>query len=430
MENSKLPIDLKLLPLTAEVSESGELFIGGVSVSEVAADYGTPVFIYDQEHVRTRLIEAKKAWGANVAYGSKAFICKHLVSMINEIGIKIDVSTGGELSHCLLSGFDPAKIVFHGNNKSLMELTSAISAGVGLIVVDSFDELDRIEKLTILNPSSQPVNVMLRITPGIEAHTHEYIKTGQYDSKFGFGVNSLSTKEAAERIIKNDTLKLVGFHFHIGSLIFKLDGYHEALKAVSEFIKSYKIDQLVIGGGLGIPYLSDDPFISISEWADYIKDAAQKCGVDPSIEITAEPGRSIVGSAAITVYKVGTIKRIDNIRTYVSVDGGMSDNPRPVLYSSGYEAFLPQKVNSDRSLSCRVVGKHCESGDILVADGWLPKDVVVGDLLATPVTGAYGYSMASNYNKVPKPSVVFVSDGNAKEVIRRETLQDLIRLDL
>ncbi len=424
------PIDLKLLPMTAEVGELGELFIGSVGVSELASEFGTPLFVYDEAHVKHKLLEAKSAFGANVAYASKAFICKYLVGLVHEAGIKIDVSTGGELSHCLLSGFDPGRIVFHGNNKSSMELTSAISAGVGVIVIDSLDEIERIERLAILNPVSEPINVMLRLTPGIEAHTHEYIRTGQHDSKFGFSINSEIAPMAVNRILNNDALKLLGFHFHIGSLIFKLDGYLEAIKAVADFIKDYKIEQLVIGGGLGVRYLNDDPDISITAWAEYIKQSARQCGIDEEIEITAEPGRSIVASAAITVYTVGTIKKIKDIRTYVSVDGGMSDNPRPVLYSSGYEAFVPTRTLADRPMKCRIVGKHCESGDILVNEAMLPEDTAVGDLLATPVTGAYGYSMASNYNKVPRPSVVFVHNGNAREVVRRETMQDLMRLDL
>jgi diaminopimelate decarboxylase len=423
-------INLSLLPSTSEVTEDGQLFIGGVSVSEVVNEFGTPVFIYDETHIKSKLNEAKKVWGKNVAYGSKAFICKYLVKLIDQSGIRIDVSTGGELSHCILSGFDPSRIVFHGNNKSVLELTRAISYGVGTIVIDSIDELERIEKLAVLNVKSEPINTMLRLTPGIEAHTHEYVKTGQHDSKFGFSIFAETTKQAVNRILSNTALKLSGFHFHIGSQIFKLDGYLEAMKVVAEFIKYYDIEELVIGGGLGVPYLNSDSQISITDWAKYIKDAAKSCGIDSKVEITAEPGRSIVAAAAITVYTIGTIKKIDNIRTYVSVDGGMSDNPRPVLYSSGYEAFLPNKMNSIGNLICRVVGKHCESGDVLVNNANLPENIEVGDLLATPVTGAYGYSMASNYNKVPRPAVVFVEEGQTKEVIRRETLEDLIRLDL
>ena len=340
----------------------------------------------------------------------------------------VDVSTGGELHVALLGGVPPERLVLHGNNKSEAELGRALEVGVGRIVVDSFDEIDRLERLA--PAAGVRPDVLLRVTPGIEAHTHEYVRTGQDDSKFGFGLASGDAGRAVERLAKLRDVNLVGIHAHIGSQIFALDSFARAVGVLAEFFVPLDLPELCLGGGLGVGYVAGEPHPSITEWAVQARQGARAAGIPAGVRLTAEPGRAIAAAAAITCYTIGTIKDIPGIRTYLSVDGGMSDNPRPVLYGSGYETFLPRSTRAARPFVATVVGKHCESGDIVVRDGCLPADTAVGDILATPVTGAYGHSMASNYNKVPRPPVVFVTHGEARLVVRRETFDDLVALDL
>jgi diaminopimelate decarboxylase len=338
----------------------------------------------------------------------------------------IDVATGGEMHVALSAGVPADRLVFHGNNKSMAELRMALEKGVGRVVVDSFDELDRIDEL-VAEGLAAP-RILLRITPGVEAHTHEYIATGQVDSKFGFTVETGAASAAVERTIDAVSVELAGFHAHIGSQVFRVESFAEAMRVIAGFARPYGLPELVIGGGLGVAYVEGETAPSIDEWAAVVREAAGQVGIEAAI--TAEPGRAIVASAAITLYRVGTVKTIPGVRTYVAVDGGMSDNPRPVLYGSGYETFLPRAAGADRPHSVRLVGKHCESGDVLVRDGRLPADLRVGDVVATPVTGAYGHSMGSNYNKVLRPAVVFVADGTARLVVRRETFEDLLTTDV
>jgi diaminopimelate decarboxylase len=297
-------------------------------------------------------------------------------------------------------------------------------------VIDSFDEIRRLERLVPrVTPDHRPA-VLVRVTPGIEAHTHEYVQTGQDDSKFGFGLNSGAAAEAVDRLHKAESiLDLVGIHAHIGSQIFEVNFFERAIATLAPFLKSFDGSELVIGGGLGVPYVTGETAPTLTEWASALQRAADAAGIPPTVRITGEPGRSIAASAAITCYTIGTIKSLPGIRTYLSVDGGMSDNPRPVLYDSGYEAFLPRAAGAERPFTATIVGKHCESGDVLVRDAQLPADTTVGDIVATPVTGAYGHSMASNYNKVGRPPVAFVRNGQIRTVVRRETYEDLIALD-
>ncbi|NNN20570.1 MAG: diaminopimelate decarboxylase [Acidimicrobiales bacterium] len=427
------PVDLALLPMNSVIGENGDLSIAGVNVLELVEKYGTPLFIYDEDEIRVKLQEAISAFGPNVAYASKAFLCRAMAELVVEEGSRIDVSTGGEMAVAMAGGIDPSKIVFHGNNKSTRELTEAISIGVGTIVVDSFDEIERIKRLAsmLLDSSSKlkRVKVLLRVTPGVEAHTHEFVRTGQEDTKFGFSLASGAALKACEIIKESEEMTLSGIHFHIGSQIFLNDGFLAAIEAIGPLVNSVGVKELVIGGGLGVAYVNGEDQLSMKRWADEVKKAVKASGIAGDVEVTAEPGRSIVAHACITVYQVGTIKKLPGIRNYIAVDGGMSDNPRPVLYGSGYEAFLPREANAQRPMKARLVGKHCETGDVLVFEAHLPDDVEVGDFVATPVTGAYGYSMASNYNKVPRPAVVFVSLGQDRLVIRRETTEDLLRLD-
>jgi diaminopimelate decarboxylase len=412
------------------VDRRGRLSVGGIEVLEIVKQVGTPVFIYDEEHLRRRCREAVSAWGDGVAYASKAFLCKAMARVASDEGMCVDVSTGGETFVALQAGVPAARLVLHGNNKSRDELRSALGVGIGRIVVDSFDEIARLEHLTAelrVRPS-----VLVRVTPGVEAHTHEYIRTGQEDSKFGFGLASGAAGEAVARLgrmAEAGLVDLVGIHAHIGSQIFAAESFTKTIELLAPFAIPLGLPELNVGGGLGVPYVEGETAPTITEWALAIRKGCAAAGIPESTRITAEPGRSIVAGAAITCYEVGTIKPIPGVRTYVAVDGGMSDNPRPVLYGSGYEAFLPRATTAARPQVVSVVGKHCESGDVIVRDARVPADLAVGDILATPVTGAYGHSMASNYNKVRRPPVVFVAGGRFRVVVRRESYDDLLHLE-
>ena len=420
------PLPEHLLPDNAVIGSDGRLSIGGCDLLDVAAELGTPLFVYDEDHLRARCREAVAAFPDGVAYASKAFLCVAMARLAHEEGMDIDVATGGELHVALTAGVPADRLVLHGNNKSVLELAMARQAAVGRIVVDSFDELAR---LTELHAEDGIVpRVLLRITPGIEAHTHEFVMTGQEDSKFGFGLHSGAAGRAIELAAASAAVELVGIHMHIGSQVFVADSFHDAVAAMAPFVEAHGLPEFSIGGGLGVPYVEGESAPTITDWGSAIQAGCRDAGI--TARITAEPGRSIVAAAAVTLYTVGTVKEIPGVRTYVSVDGGMSDNPRPVLYGSGYETFLPRATAADRPKPVRVVGKHCESGDLLVREGWVPADLTVDDILATPVTGAYGHSMGSNYNKVLRPAVVFCRDGDARVVVRRETFDDLVRNDI
>jgi diaminopimelate decarboxylase len=429
METSPAPLAHHLLPDTAAVGPNGQLLVGGVDLVELADELGTPLFVYDETHLRSRCRESVAAWGDGVAYATKAFLCLAMARLAHEEGMWLDVSTLGELQIAQAAGVPPARLVLHGNNKSDAELAAGLSAGVGRIVVDSFDEIARIGALTDAPAPGPRPKVLVRVTPGVEVHTHEFVRTGQEDTKFGFSVASGAASKAVAALELLPGVELVGVHAHIGSQVFDVAHFEEAAEVLGKLVAPLGLPELVVGGGLGVAYLNSERAPSQQEWAEAIRQACHRAGVDPSTRITAEPGRSIVATAGITLYRIGTVKHLPGIRTYVAVDGGMSDNPRPVLYGSGYEAFLPREVTAARPSVVRVVGKHCEMGDVVVDAAHLPDDLSVGDILATPVTGAYGYAMASNYNKVPRPAVVFVRDGEARVVVRRETVDDLLRLD-
>ena len=421
------PLPTALLPDGAEVRD-GRLAIAGVDLLDLCAEVGTPVFVYDEEHLRRRCRDALEAFGEGVAYASKAFLCREMARLVAEEGLAMDVSTGGELHVALAGGMPADRLVLHGNNKSDLELVAALHAGVGRVVVDSFDEIERLERIV---PALGLVPAALvRVTPGVEAHTHEFVMTGQDDSKFGFGMSTGAAADAIARLSRpGSPVRLVGIHVHIGSQVFALESFSRAIEVVAPFFEGLGLSELCVGGGLGVAYVGGEVSPSIGEWASTLRAACRASGIDPAVRVTAEPGRAIVAAAAVTCYTVGTIKRVPGLRTYVSVDGGMSDNPRPVLYGSGYEAFLPRDVGAARPLVADVVGKHCESGDVIVRGAHLPADVAVHDVLATPVTGAYGHSMASTYNKVTRPPIVFARDGDWRVVVRRETYADLLALD-
>lgn len=430
--------DLSLLPASATVGADGRVAIAGVDLASLADEFGTPLYVYDEDDIRARCRAYRAALGDGVAYASKAFLCVAMARLVDEEGLHLDVATGGELFVARSAGFPAPRIVFHGNNKSTAELRTALELGVGRIVVDSTDELERLEGL-VAEGLPAP-RVLVRVTPGVEAHTHEYIETGTEDSKFGFGLDSGAALAAVQRIAAGGLLRLAGIHCHIGSQVFRLDSFERAVDKMVALLLAIEtetnatVDELNLGGGLGVRYLAEDVAPTIAEYATTIRDSIGKALADAGVrsrpQLLTEPGRSIVAPAGVTLYTIGTIKVIEGIRTYAAVDGGMSDNLRPITYGARYETFLPARVTAERSTVVTVAGKHCEQGDIVVRDAQVPGDLAVGEVLATPVTGAYGHAMASNYNKVTRPAVVFLRAGSARLVVRRETEADLVRLDV
>ena len=408
------------------VDDSGQLLVGGCRLTDLAAEFGTPLLVYDQEHIRQQCRLAQAAFSGRAVYATKAFLCRALVRLLDAEGLGFDFSSAGELAVLLEAGVNPEKMVFHGNNKSNHELAQALKAKVGRIVVDSLSELDRIDRLVATGLPTP--KIWLRLTPGVEVHAHDYVTSGADDNKFGLTISTGLAAEVIARAQQLTTVDLVGFHAHVGSQVFDLDAFGRATRVVIDFVKGYGLAELSLGGGLGVAYTNDETSPTHADWRQVLDQVAEAAGFDQPIGV--EPGRSLVATAGISLYEIGTIKELAKIRTYVSVDGGMSDNIRPALYGSRYEAFLPAAVEVDRSRPVRVVGKHCESGDFLVAAGCLPPVAKVGDILAIPVAGAYGYSMASNYNRVPRPAVVFVAAGQPRLVLRRETLDDLGRLEV
>jgi diaminopimelate decarboxylase len=415
-----------LLPDNSTADAAGRLSVAGCDLIELADEFGTPLFVYDEDHLRARCREAVAAFPDGVAYATKAFLCTAMARLAVEEGMDLDVSTGGEIHVALAARVPAQRLIFHGNNKSTRELAAAVEAGVGRIVIDSMSEIDRLE--SVLHHRDASARVMIRVNPGIEAHTHDFLRTGAADSKFGVSIAGGVATAAVDRINAAESLQLVGLHAHVGSQVFDVSSFAKAIDILAEFVRPMDIEELSVGGGLGVPYVEGESAPTITEWGATIRLAAQAAGITQ--RITAEPGRAIVARSAITLYTAGTVKDIPGVRTYVSVDGGMSDNPRPVLYGSGYEVFMPRSATAEREREIRLVGKHCESGDVIVWQGKVPGDLELGDILATPVTGAYGHSMGSNYNMVLRPPVVFVKDGEARLVVRRETYDDLLVRDL
>ncbi len=416
-----------LLPDTAVENKLGCLEIGGCDLIELAEKFGTPVFVYDEIHLRARCREAIEVFGRHqVVYATKAFLCGAMARLAHEEGLLLDVATGGELFVVLHAGVPGSACVLHGNNKSLEELKMALDAKVHHIVVDNFDELDRLDELH--RQGFPRARIQLRITPGVAVHTHEFVSTGQDDSKFGFNLRNGDAQRAVDRVRSSASVEFVGIHCHIGSNVFAAENFEQAAEIMVNFANKLEVAELTLGGGLGVAYIVNEHAPTITQWAKALAPATAK--LRAGTKVFVEPGRAIVASAAVTMYRIGSIKNLPGIRTYVAVDGGMSDNPRPVLYDSGYEAFLPARINDDRTEHARIVGKHCESGDVLIDDALLPVGYKVGDIIATPVTGAYGHSMGSNYNKVTRPPVVFVGKGLARLVVRRETFIDLVNLDV
>ena len=426
--------------LANQINEKGHLTIGGVDTVDLAKEYGTPLVVYDVEQIRNQIRAFKKVFEEEkvayaVSYASKAFACIAMYQVANEEGAYTDVVSAGELYTALKAHFPTERISFHGNNKSLFEIEMAVKNHVGKIIIDNFHEIKLLDK--VLREQDAKINVMLRITPGISAHTHEYDQTGQVDSKFGFDLESGQADLALEQVLANSRMNMVGIHAHIGSQIFELNGFEMAAKKLMEVAENwrshygYTAKVINVGGGFGIKYTAEDNPLKPEEFVQAIVETIKKEAKEaafPIPEIDIEPGRSIVGPAGYNLYTTGSRKVIPGHRPYVTVDGGMGDNIRPALYDAKYETVLATDPKAPLTEHVRIAGKYCESGDILAEDQALPA-TKSGSLLAMLDTGAYGYSMASNYNRNPRPAVVFAENGKAKLVIKRESLEDLVHLD-
>jgi diaminopimelate decarboxylase len=416
-------------PAGSRVNERGHLEIAGCDVVELAERFGTPAYIYAEDDIRRRAEEyvrafAERTGAFEVIYASKALPCTAVYRLMRDAGLSVDVASGGELHMALAAGFDPARIHMHGNNKTERELRYAFESGVGHLILDSFDEIELADRLL-----DRPQKVLIRVTPGIKPSTHDYVQTGQLDSKFGFGLADQLAERAVDRVRGSANLELVGLHAHIGSQIFEMEPYVKAIEVIAEFCEAVDLEPelLNVGGGLGIAYLDTDEPPSIDDYVDVKVRGVQRV-FDPAPRVLVEPGRSLVGNAGVTAYRVGTVKEIPGVRTYVAVDGGMSDNLRPMLYGSRYEAVIADRAAETPETLATIAGMHCESGDVLVRDTDLAAPRV-GDVLVTPATGAYGHAMANNYNGVPRPPVIFCHDGEARVVVRRETWDDLLSRD-
>jgi diaminopimelate decarboxylase len=418
---------MRNLPDTAKVMKNGRLEIGGCDTIELAQEFGTPLYVLDEETIRGRcrqyLSSFRKYYpNTDVIYACKALCTAAVQRIVNAEGLGLDVSSGGELYTALKAGCDVKKIYFHGNNKSKAEIKLALEAGIGRIVVDNLQELDNVEE--VAEKIGTRANILFRVNPGIEAHTHEYIKTGTVDSKFGLPQDRI--EEAVRRAGVKKRVNLVGFHAHIGSQIFDIKPFVEEVRLLLDLTLKYKTEELNMGGGLGVAYLSSDEPASIDPFA---KEIASVLRDKTMAKLVLEPGRSIVGNAGITLYAVGGVKDIPGMRKYVFVDGGMADNPRPILYQARYEAKIANRAEEATAEKVTIAGRFCESGDVLIKDINLPK-VETGDILAVLATGAYNYSMASNYNRVGRPAMVLVNKGSATLILKRETLDDLISNDV
>jgi diaminopimelate decarboxylase len=433
---------------SSSVTTGAELSISGISAKDLAQEFGTPTFFIDEADFRARALAwnsaLKEAFGdkaGTVYYASKAFTCTEVARWIKDLGIGIDVSTGGEMAVALAAGIDPKMIEVHGNNKSIAEIEKAISVGVETIVIDSMYEIERVA--TAAAKAGKVQRVLLRLTPGIQAHTHESISTAHEDVKFGFSISSGAAWAAITSVHEHSSLELRGFHAHIGSQIFGFESFEILAERFVTFLAKYRdefkkeLPELDLGGGYGIAYVAGDVTVDPRDAMQTLANAVKKHCAALNLQlptVSIEPGRAIVGPTMFTLYEVGTVKDVTlengTHRRYISVDGGMSDNIRPSLYGAEYTTILANRTSTAKNTSSRLVGKHCETGDIIIREIDLPEDIVPGDLLAVPATGAYGRSMASNYNHVPRPSVVAVKDGKARVIVRRESIDDLLALDI
>ncbi|MFB8200819.1 diaminopimelate decarboxylase [Kitasatospora purpeofusca] len=433
-------LDPKVWSETVARGADGVVTVGGLDVNRIAAEFGTPAYVMDEADFRSRARAWRDAFGtgADVYYAGKAFLSKAVVRWLHEEGLNLDVCSSGELAVALAAGMPPERIALHGNNKSVDELENAVKTGVGHIVVDSYEEIERLAAVAGRQGVRQPV--LIRVTVGVEAHTHEFIATAHEDQKFGLSLTGGAAAEAVRRVLAHPgSLELRGIHSHIGSQIFDTAGFEVAARRVVGLLASIRdehgveLPEIDLGGGLGIAYTSEDDPREPAEIAAALADIVRRECAAANLtapRLSVEPGRAIVGPTAFTLYEVGTVKPLEGLRTYVSVDGGMSDNIRTALYDAEYTVALVSRTSDAGPMLVRVVGKHCESGDIVVRDAFLPADLAPGDLIAVPATGAYCRSMASNYNHALKPPVLAVRNGAARVIVRRETEEDLLRLDI
>ncbi|WP_346877640.1 diaminopimelate decarboxylase [Clostridium sp. UBA5712] len=422
--------------------KEGNLYFYGCNVQELAQKYGTPLYVISEDCIRSKCKELKESFiekypNTKAFYASKAFLTLEMCKIMKDEGMGIDVVSGGELFVAIRAGIDPKDIMFHGNNKTTAELKMAIEYSVGRIVVDSLDELQVLDDLA--NEANKVVDILFRITPNIDCNTHKYISTGQKDSKFGIPLDDEIIKEAITIATTSRNINFRGIHFHVGSQLFDNSSHLKAIENAIRLMKKLKndldieIEELNVGGGFGIKYLESDKPKSLSYFIDAIMEAIKKKTYENGLKmpkIFIEPGRWMVGEAGITLYTVGTIKDIPGVRTYVSIDGGLPDNPRTALYTAKYQAYLANKMDNERNKTVTIAGKCCESGDILIWDLMVPHSIERGDILSVMSTGAYNYSMASNYNKIPKPAVVMIKDGQERIIVRRESYEDLISMDV
>jgi diaminopimelate decarboxylase len=433
------PLDPGVWPRNASLDADGVLTVAGCRVDDLVDEFGSPLFVLDEDDFRDRCREYRGAFGvgADVYYAGKAFLCVAVARWVEEEGLSLDVCTGGELAVAEAAGFPAERLIFHGNNKSGAELHRAVGYGVGRIVVDSDHEIERLATVAAAAGRRQPVYI--RVTPGVEAHTHEYVSTGQEDQKFGFSLASGAAADAVRAVLAAGSLELVGLHAHIGSQIFDTAGFRLAAHRMVGLLAAIRdehgleLPELDLGGGLGIAYTSEDAPLDVGEVAERLREIVAKECAQAGLRVpllAVEPGRAIAGPGTVTVYTVGTVKDLVGLRTYVSVDGGMSDNLRTALYGAHYTAQLVSRTSTAPGHVITLVGKHCESGDVIAHDVTLPGDLTPGDLVAVPASGAYHRSMANNYNHVPRPPVVAVRAGEARLIIRRETEDDLLRLDV
>lgn len=432
-------LDAKVWSRTVARDADGAVTVGGIGVARLAEEFGTPAYILDESDFRDRCRAWVRAFGpdADVFYAGKAFLSRAVVRWLTEEGLNLDVCSGGELTCALDAGMPAERIAFHGNNKTVAEIERAVTVGVGRIVLDSFQEIARVAHVAQRLGKRQ--RVQIRVTVGVEAHTHEFIATAHEDQKFGLALAGGEAAEAVRRALALDGLELIGLHSHIGSQIFDMAGFEVSARRVVGLLAEVRdehgveLPEIDLGGGLGIAYTSDDdprePHEIAKALGDIVTRECEAAGL-ATPRISVEPGRAVVGPSAFTLYEVGTIKPLEGLRTYVSVDGGMSDNIRTALYDAEYSVALVSRASDAAPMLVRVVGKHCESGDIVVRDAFLPSDLAPGDLIAVPATGAYCRSMASNYNHALRPPVVAVRDGQARVIVRRETEEDLLRLDV
>ncbi|MGV0349350.1 diaminopimelate decarboxylase [Corynebacterium guaraldiae] len=432
-------------PRNAARDSNGVVSIGGVALTELAAEYGTPLYVFDEQDFRSRCRDMAQAFGGpdHVHYASKAFITKRIVRWVDEEGLCLDVASLNEAKLALAAGFPAERMTAHGNNKEDEYLQLCVDNGIGHVVLDNEEELSRLNSIAASAGRVQPV--MIRVKPGVDAHTHEFIATAHEDQKFGISLSTGAAFSAAQKVLESANLKLVGLHCHVGSSVFNADGFKLAAERVLSLYKrihselGVALDELDLGGGFGIPYMEYEEALDVATLAKDLLDAVERTATELDITppfVLVEPGRSLVGASAVTVYRVGTVKDVETgkadlpMRRYLSVDGGMSDNIRPALYGSEYDVRVVNRRTQGEPVDSRIVGFHCESGDILVNERRFPSDITTGDLLAFATTGAYQYMMASRYNGALRPAVVSVRDGKAQLMLRRETVEDLLALDV